>query len=87
MNFVLKSLVGPEFREISIKDPEKVAFKPSELLADLTFIYTNLSVIDHFCKAIVKDERSFKIEYLDLALRKLKVSKRHENLAEFEKFI
>lgn len=84
---MLKSLVGPEFREISIKNPEKVHFKPNELLDDLTFIYTNLSCIESFCKSVVKDERSFKLEYLNLAYRKLKVNKKHENLADLDKFI
>jgi len=35
-------------------------------------IYTNLSSLDSFCKAVVKDERSFKIEYLHKASRVLK---------------
>jgi hypothetical protein len=65
LNFVLKSLVGPEGTEITIKNPEKVSFKPVELLDDLAFIYTKLSEIEFFCKSVVKDDRSFKPEYLN----------------------
>ncbi len=65
LNFVLKSLVGPEGTEITIKHPEKVSFKPVELLDDLAFIYTKLSEIEFFCKSVVKDDRSFKPEYLN----------------------
>lgn len=59
-----------------IKNPEKVHFKPIELLDELVVIYTNLQENEYFCKAVVKDERSFKIDYLNQALRKLKVNKR-----------
>ena len=87
MNFVLRSLVGPEGSETQIKNPEKVNFKPVELLNDIAFVYTKLQEIEYFCKAVVKDERSFKPEYLNLALRKLKINKRLENVVELEKFI
>lgn len=40
-----------------------------------------------FCRSVCKDERSFKVEYLNLALRKLRVERRYNNLGEFEKFI
>lgn len=65
LNFVLKSLVGPEGSEIQVKDPDTLNFKPVQLLDDLAFIYTNLSHIEFFCKSVVRDERSFKIEYLN----------------------
>jgi ubiquitin conjugation factor E4 B len=64
MNFVLKQLVSPESTAIKVKNPDKLAFKPIELLADLTQIYTNLSEIEVFCQSVVKDDRSFKPEYL-----------------------
>jgi ubiquitin conjugation factor E4 B len=65
LNFVLKYLVGPDGSENSIKNPEKVSFKPVDLLDDLAFIYTNLSQIEFFCRAVVKDDRSFKPEYIN----------------------
>ncbi len=56
---MLKNIVGPDCSLTQIKNPEKVAFKPLELLKDLCVIYSNLSEIEHFCKAVVKDDRSF----------------------------
>jgi ubiquitin conjugation factor E4 B len=83
---VLKHLVGPEC--IQVRDPESVAFKPTQLMQDLCAIYTNLSEIPHFCKAVVKDERSFKPEYLGHALRRLKMARIVGlNLRDLEVFI
>lgn len=70
-----------------IKDPEKVAFKPMELLKDLSVIYANLSEIDNFCKAVVKDDRSFATDNFNQALRRLKMAKIYENIQDFEKFV
>ena len=84
---MLKSLVGPESTELQVKNQEKLSFKPVDLLDDLAFIYTNLSSIDYFCKSVVKDERSFKPEYLNQALRRLRLNKKFESISELEKFI
>ena len=65
LNFVLSHLVGPECQRTQIKDAEGVSFKPVQLLSELCAIYANLSEIPHFCKSVVKDERSFKQEYLN----------------------
>jgi hypothetical protein len=82
------NLVGPNSQtRTSIKDPESVALDPIKLLKELCTIYTNLSVIPHFCSSVVKDERSFKPEYLNLALRKLRVSRASMDLQGLEKFI
>lgn len=43
--------------------------------------------LDAFCTSVVKDDRSFKAEYLHLALRKLKMKKRFENIEKLEEFI
>lgn len=87
LNFVLSHLVGDQCARTQIRDPDSVSFKPIPLLQELCTIYTNLSEIPHFCKSVVKDERSFKPEYLNQALRKLRISKVGMNLAELEKFI
>ena len=70
-----------------MKNPEKLSFKPIELMKDLSVIYTNLSEFDHFCKAVVNDDRSFDKEHFNQALRRLKMAKVMENISEFEKFI
>lgn len=70
-----------------VKNPEKISFKPIELLKDLSVIYSNLSEFDHFCKAVVNDDRSFDSDNFNQALRRLKMNKVHENIQDFEKFI
>jgi len=70
-----------------IKNPEKVAFKPMDLLRDLAVIYGNLSEIEHFCRGVVKDDRSFATDNFNQALRRLKAAKSGDNLSDFEKFV
>lgn len=77
---MLKHLVGPECTQTQVKNPEAVAFKPIDVLSDLCVIYTNLAEIPHFCKSVVKDDRSFRPEYLNQALRRLKINKAVENI-------
>ena len=40
LNYVLSTLVGPESTEIQVRNPDKINFKPVELLDDLSFIYS-----------------------------------------------
>lgn len=61
----MKHLVGPEMVRVQIKDPESVSFKQIKLLVELCTIYTNLQEIDYFCHCVVKDDRSFKAEYMN----------------------
>ena len=84
---MLKSTVGPEFIEIRINEPEKVCFKAPELIGDLINVYTNLAELDVFCKAVVHDDRSFKLEYLRKAHRILKKRLGLFDLSNLEKFI
>jgi hypothetical protein len=42
LNFVLRHLVGEDCSMTLVKEPEKLSFKPIELLSDLCAIYTNL---------------------------------------------
>jgi len=64
-----------------------VFFKKTELISDLIVIYTNLSEIEAFCKAVVRDERSFRLEYLQKAHRQIKINNRLYDLSPLEKFI
>ena len=50
---------------VQIKDPESVSFKQIKLLVELCTLYTNLQEIDYFCHCVVKDDRSFKAEYMN----------------------
>jgi hypothetical protein len=79
--------VGPEVVEINIDKPEKVAFKMPELIGDLIHIYTNLGSFESFCKSVVKDDRSFKIQFLQKARMILKKKMGVYDLSELENFI
>jgi len=87
LNFVLKQLVGPECFEIKIKDPNAVHFNPKQLVSDLTIIYSNLQDIEEFCKKVVKDDRSFKLEYMNKALRVVKKTRSFNNTGDFANFV
>jgi len=65
LNFVLMNLVGQDSHRIGVKDPESIGFKPIALLKELCTIYANLAGIAHFCKSVVKDDRSFRQEYFN----------------------
>ncbi len=69
--------------EIQIKDPESCHFKPVELITCLAMIYSNLQELNEVCKAIAKDERSFKLEYLQKALR---ILRKNHAVIDFDKF-
>lgn len=83
-NFVLKNVLD---QNTQVKNPEKISFKPIELLQDLSVIYGNLSEFEHFSRAVVNDDRSFSSDNFNQALRRLKLAKVQENLSDFEKFI
>jgi hypothetical protein len=87
LNFVLKHLVGPDMVRVQIKDPESVSFNQTKLLVELCTIYTNLQEIEFFCTCVVKDDRSFKPEYINQALRRLKMAKASFNQSQIEQFI
>ncbi len=60
LNFVILTLVGPKALAIKVEKPEKVSFRPMDLLKDVTEILTNLgSQSEDFSMLVVKDERSY----------------------------
>ena len=64
LNFVLKSLVSSENMETKIKEPKEVEFYPENQIEDLVCIYSNLVNNETFVTYVVKDERSFNIDYM-----------------------
>lgn len=55
----LVTLVGPKMQDLKVAEPEKFAFKPKELLADITQIYINLGQSPEFIRAVANDGRSY----------------------------
>ena len=62
-------------------------FKPVELLGQIISIYINLSQQENFCTSVVRDDRSFKLEYLYKSHRLLKKHRAEVNINELEIFI
>ena len=60
-------LVGPQGRELKVKDPEKYHFRPRELLSKLVQIYVNMRTEEDFSNAVQHDSRSFKPQLLKRA--------------------
>ncbi|KAJ9117556.1 hypothetical protein QFC22_004406 [Naganishia vaughanmartiniae] len=55
----LVTLVGPKMQDLKVAEPEKFAFKPKELLADIAQIYINLGESPEFIRAVANDGRSY----------------------------
>lgn len=91
LNYFLKYLAGPERRKLRVKDPQKISFRPRELLASICAIYAHVGGADSdrsFVKAIVSDGRSFRPELFPDALAVLRNSPgvlEPQDLAGFEK--
>ncbi|KAG2451114.1 hypothetical protein HYH02_004382 [Chlamydomonas schloesseri] len=76
LNYFLKYLVGPERRQLRVKDQDKYGFNPRELLRGLVTVYLHVDSIDRanpgpegpvFAKAVGQDGRSFDAAYFDEA--------------------
>ncbi|KAJ9098222.1 hypothetical protein QFC21_004551 [Naganishia friedmannii] len=55
----LVTLVGPKMQDLKVAEPEKFAFKPKDLLADIAQIYINLGESPEFIRAVANDGRSY----------------------------
>jgi hypothetical protein len=65
-------MVGPKMQELKVTDPEKFAFKPKELLAEITQIYINLGDSPEFIRAVADDGRSYSKATFERLVRVLK---------------
>ncbi|EFJ51708.1 hypothetical protein VOLCADRAFT_87432 [Volvox carteri f. nagariensis] len=85
LNYFLKYLVGPERRQLRVRNPEKYNFNARELLRGLVTVYLHVDAIDRgiaastgtapvFAAAVGGDKRSFKPEYFLEALAVLDAS-------------
>ena len=72
LNYFLVHLVGPNKRNLKVKDLNQYEFKPADIVHDICQIYVNLSSEDNpkykkFCLAVGRDDRSYSSNLLSLA--------------------
>jgi ubiquitin conjugation factor E4 B len=63
LDYFMMFLAGPERKKLRIKDPERLGFKPKELLTQITDIYLHLTQGDPagvFHEAVARDARSYR---------------------------
>lgn len=85
LNYFLKKLVGPEQRDLKVKDKNEFEFKPEKLVSDITKIYLNLSNNDKFCIAVAGDGRSYSKELFPKAVQVLqKIGSSPAMISDFE---
>ncbi|GFR50779.1 hypothetical protein Agub_g13044, partial [Astrephomene gubernaculifera] len=77
LNYFLAHLVGPERRQLRVRQPEKYGFNARELLRGLVTVYLHVDSLDRaapgpggpvFAAAVGADKRSFRAEYFMEAL-------------------
>ena len=87
LNYFVVELAGPNRNRLKVRDTEKYAFKPLELLERIVDIYNNIAEAGkkEFAMAIAKDHRSYNHEILLSTIQIL----RHKgsNMQQVENFI
>jgi len=71
LNYFLEHLVGPKMKDLKVQDFSHCEFKPKELVSLICKIYTNLSDVNEFCRAVSQDGRSYSRELFPRAIRVL----------------
>ena len=66
LNYNLAQLCGPRCRELKVHNPDKLNWKPKQLLQRLVEIYLNIEC-DKFAIAVANDERSYHGELFNQA--------------------
>ncbi|ORZ40231.1 ubiquitin elongating factor core-domain-containing protein [Catenaria anguillulae PL171] len=67
LDYNLSYLVGPKCSELKVKDPEKYHFRPKKLLGNLIDVYLHLAPFDDFARAVARDGRSWRKEWMQKA--------------------
>ncbi|KAJ6508731.1 ubiquitin elongating factor core-domain-containing protein [Mycena sanguinolenta] len=67
LDYNLHALVGPKYRDLEVRDREKLKFNPKALLSDIIQVFLNLSDQEEFVKAVAGDGRSYSQELFDRA--------------------
>ncbi|TNY19299.1 ubiquitin elongating factor core-domain-containing protein [Rhodotorula diobovata] len=65
----LSLLAGPRCQDLKVKDPEKLKFRPKELLADVLACFLELGPHAQFQAAVAKDGRSYSRDLFNRAQR------------------
>ncbi|SGY17721.1 BQ5605_C015g07870 [Microbotryum silenes-dioicae] len=65
----LSMLAGPRCQELKVREPEKLNFRPKELLSDVLAIFLELGPRSEFQYAVAKDGRSYSKDLFDRATR------------------
>ncbi|XP_046484062.1 ubiquitin conjugation factor E4 A [Neodiprion pinetum] len=67
LNYLLLQLVGPNQKNLKVKDQKEYDFKPANLVLNICKIYINLSHNEAFTLAVSQDGRSYSPELFKLA--------------------
>ncbi|KAJ7672776.1 ubiquitin elongating factor core-domain-containing protein [Mycena rosella] len=59
LDYNLHALVGPKYRDLEVRDREKLKFNPKVLLSDIIQVFLNLSDQEEFVRAVAGDGRSY----------------------------
>eukprot|EP00296_Roombia_truncata_P000008 JP435663.1.p1 GENE.JP435663.1~~JP435663.1.p1 ORF type:complete len:665 (-),score=142.61 JP435663.1:302-2296(-) len=69
LNDFLLRLVGPKCVGLKVNDPERLGFRPKELLAQVSDIYVHFSGSSVFASAVAHDGRSYRPEVFQKATK------------------
>ncbi|KAF7346366.1 U-box domain-containing protein [Mycena sanguinolenta] len=88
LDYNLHALIGPKYRDLEVRDREKLKFNPKALLSDIIQVFLNLSDQEEFIKAVAGDGRSYSQELFERAAqtavkRSLKTTAEVEQLRAF----
>ncbi|KAF8139503.1 ubiquitin elongating factor core-domain-containing protein [Mycena galopus ATCC 62051] len=88
LDYNLHALVGPKYRDLEVRDREKLKFNPKALLSDIIQVFLNLSDQEEFVRAVAGDGRSYSQELFERAAqtalrRTLKTEQEVEQLRAF----
>ncbi|KAJ7761518.1 ubiquitin conjugation factor E4 [Mycena maculata] len=67
LDYNLHALIGPKYRDLEVRDREKLKFNPKALLSDIIQVFLNLSDQEEFIKAVAGDGRSYSQELFERA--------------------
>jgi len=89
LNYFVFHLAGPKQLNLKVKDPQRFHFNPKLLLSTIVEIYLHFSSNISFVEAVVKDGRSFKLDFFQRVLGILRREHMvpNEVIAEFEQFV
>lgn len=67
LNYFLLELVGPNKKNLKVKDQKEYHFDPAATVLDICKIYVNLKESEAFCLAVSQDGRSYSPQLFSLA--------------------